>query len=748
MTEKNERGFEAATICHICGENLESDKVRYHCHVSGKYRGAAHNACNLKFRIPSFIPVVMHNLKGYDSHLIMNHLGKLDAEITCIPNNMEKYVSFTIADRYQSKQSDEPPAKRAKVSRSLNLRFIDSLAFMNASLDSLVKNLKSSGAENFIHLNREFDSPVQRELLTRKGSYPYEYMDSFERFDETCLPQQEAFYSSLSDEGISEEDYKHAQEVWDTFHCRNIGDYHDLYLRSDVFLLADVFENFRSTCLSNYELDPAHYFTDPGLSWDACLKKSGVKLELLTDPDMHMMFEKGIRGGISMVSHRHAIANNPQMQNYNPEQPTSYLMYLDANNLYGWAMSEYLPTGGFRWLDEEEVNDLDVDNIPEDGSKGYILEVDLEYPEELHGAHDQYPLAPEKILVTDDLLSSYSKRLKDKFDMGSSKVPKLIPNLHDKTNYVLHYRNLQLYLKLGMKLKKIHRVIEFNQAPWMKEYIDFNTSRRMEAKNGFEKDFFKLMNNSVFGKTMENLRKRVDVKLVNDERMRTKLVSQPYFKLMKIFNFHLVAIEMRKKNLTLNRPIYCGMAILDNSKMLMYRFHYELIKQRYGSDATLLFTDTDSLCYHIKTEDVYHDMFERKEEFDFSDYPKESKFHDPTNKKVIGKMKDETASVPIVEFVGLRSKMYSFKTEEHECKKAKGINKGVVRRKMRHQDYLKTLEKQTRSLARMRAIRSTNHRVTSCEINKIGLSSYDDKRYIMEDGKATLAFGNSAILDN
>ena len=775
MMDENQADFEATTHCHICGEALESDRVRDHCHITGAYRGAAHDQCNLRFRIPTFIPVVFHNLKGYDSHLIMQHLGKLDAEITCIPNNTERYVSFTIADRYQSKQkptddddvedeaidgannrkrsyqSDEPPAKRAKeskkkVSRSLNLRFIDSLAFMNASLDSLVKNLKTSGAENFVHLNREFDSPVARELLTKKGSYPYDYMNSFERFEETQLPPQAAFYSKLNEQEQSDEDYEHAKAIWSWFGLRSMGQYHDLYLKTDVLLLSDVFENFRSTCLSNYELDPAHYFTAPGLSWDACLRHSNVTLELLSDPDMHMMFEKGIRGGISIITHRHAKANNKYLSSYDPAKESSYIVYLDANNLYGWAMSQYLPTGGFRWLDEEEVNDLDVDNIPEDGSKGYILEVDLEYPEELHGAHDQYPLAPEKILVTDDMLSSYSKRLKDKFDMGSSKVPKLIPNLMDKTKYVVHYRNLQLYLRLGLKLKKIHRVIEFNQAPWMKEYIDFNTLHRQNASNPFEKDFFKLMNNSVFGKTMENQRNKVNVKLVNDERTRTKLVSQPHFKSMKIFTEDFTGIEMRKKSIQPNKPIYCGFTILDNSKVLMYDFHYNFIKARYGSQATLLFTGTDSLVYEIKTEDIYRDMFQRKELFDFSDYPTDCPFYDETNRKLLGKFKDETASVPIVEFVGLRSKMYSFNTEEHECKKAKGVKNSVVRRKMRHQDYLKTLNHQTRSVARMRAIRSTNHRVTSCEINKIGLSCYDDKRYIMEDGKATLAFGNCQVL--
>ena len=175
-------------------------------------------------------------------------------------------------------------------------------------------------------------------------------MDSLDRFDETCLPPQEAFYSSLSDEGITDDDYKHAQEVWDTFNCATLGDYHDLYLKTDVLLLADVFENFRQTALSTYKLDPAHYYTLPGYSWDCLLKCTNVSLELLTEPDMYLFVEKGLRGGISMVSNRHATANNQYMENYNNEEPMSFIQYLDANNLYGWAMSQPMPTGGFQWV--------------------------------------------------------------------------------------------------------------------------------------------------------------------------------------------------------------------------------------------------------------------------------------------------------------------------------------------------------------------------------------------------------------
>jgi len=236
--------------------------------------------------------------------------------------------------------------------------------------------------------------------------------------------------------------------------------------------------------------------TSPGLSWQACLKMTGVELEQLTDPDMHLFIEEGMRGGISMITHRHAEANNPYIEGYDPNQETNYLMYLDANNLYGWAMSQHLPTGNFGWLTEQEVEYLDVRNIPDEEGEGYILEVDLEYSKEFHSLHNDYPLAPEQVKVSADILSPYSLQLIDDLDMQNQTfTTKLIPNLNNKTNYVLHYRNLQQYLSLGMKLTKVHRVLGFNQSPWLKTYIDFNTEKRKMVTNAFEKDLYKLMNN-------------------------------------------------------------------------------------------------------------------------------------------------------------------------------------------------------------------------------------------------------------
>ena len=268
------------------------------------------------------------------------------------------------------------------------------------------------------------------------------------------------------------------------------------------------------------------------------------------------------------------------------------------------------------------------------------------------------------------MLSDYCK----KFNIKVGRVKKLVPNLEPKKNYVLHYKNLKQYLDLGLKVTKVHSALEFDQSPWLKTYIDFNTQKQTMPESSFEKDFFKLMNNSVFGKTIENLRKRINVTLINNLEKLLKHASKSTFISCIIFNENLVAIHKIKESLTLNRTAYIGMFILDISKTLMYDFHYNYIKEKFGSNAKLLFTDMNSLTYNIRTEDIYKDFWANKDKFDFSDYNKNSGFYDPTNKKVIGKMKDETKGVLIVEFVGLRSKMYSYvQNDEITCKKSKGI---------------------------------------------------------------------------
>ena len=717
--------FNGATKCWICkGEFVDTayekgyrknEKVKDHCHYTGRFRGAAHNSCNLKYKKPKFIPVVFHNLSGYDSHLFIKNLGYTAGNIDCIPNNEEKYISFTkniVTGSYTNKEGKTKPIKH-------KIRFIDSFKFMSTSLDSLVNNLPK---EAFNNLEGCYKGE-KLSLVKRKGVYPYEYMDSLERLDETQLPPKEAFYSKLMGEGISNEDYEHAKKVWEVFDMKTLQDYHDLYNKTDVLLLADVFENFRKICLNNYKLDPAHYFTAPGLAWDACLKMTNVELELLSDIDMLFMIEKGIRGGVSMISNRYGKANNKYMgKSFNEKEPSKYIQYLDANNLYGWAMSNPLPTHGFKRMKVDELETWELHSC--------ILEVDLEYPKSLHDLHNDYPLAPEQIVV--------------------NKISKLIPNLGDKKKYILHYENLKQCLRLGLKLTHIHRGIKFKESPWLEKYISLNTKLRTEAKNEFEKDFFKLMNNSVFGKTMENIRNRVVINLVNKKKQAEKLSAKPNFKHCYIFSEDLVAIHMKKTKLDFDKPVYLGMCILDLSKTLMYDFHYNYIKQKYGDKAKLLLTDTDSLMYEIQTEDFYKDINgDVKNRFDTSGYPPGHPSGIPSgfNKKVLGMFKDEVNGNVIDEFVGLKAKLYSYKMfEGEESKKCKGVKKSVVKKSITHKDYKKCLTDRKPQLRKMNGIRSYKHNVFTEEVNKVALSADDDKRYILEDGINTLALGHYRIL--
>ena len=252
-------------------------------------------------------------------------------------------------------------------------------------------------------------------LLLRKGVYLYEYMDNWERFEETLLPSKESFYSNLNMENIDDFDYRHGNKVFKRFKSKSLGEYHDLYVQSDTLLLADVFENFRNKCLKVYELNPAHFLSLPGLAWQPCLKKTNVKLELLTDYDMLLMVKEGIRGGICHSIHRHAKVNNKYMENYDESKESSYIQYLHANNLYGWAMSQELPVNDFKWVkDTSKINEEFIKNYNENNKKGYNFEVDVKYPKKLYDPHSDLPFLPKRMKINE--------------------CEELVCNLHNKKN--------------------------------------------------------------------------------------------------------------------------------------------------------------------------------------------------------------------------------------------------------------------------------------------------------------------------
>ena len=383
-----------------------------------------------------------------------------------------------------------------------------------------------------------------------------------------------------------------------------------------------------------------------------------------------VMIESGIRGGIAAISHRHAKANNEYMgTEFDPTKDSKFISYFDVNNLHGWAMLKQLPTSGFKWMTDDELHDWK--------HLSCILEVDLDYPKDLHNLHNDYPLAPKRVKI--------------------GIVKKLIPNLNNKTNYVVHYENLKLYESLVLQITKIHRRIKFEESAWLEEYINLNMKLRIEAKqsgNNFEVDFFKLMNNSVFGKTLESITKRVDIRVISSDKVVQKLATKPNYDCCTIFDQNLIAVHTKRTTLYFNKPVYLGMSILDLSISLIYDFHYNYIKTKYKDKAQLLFTDTDSLAYEIKIKDFSKDINPDIEKlFDTSDYPinHPSPIKTGLNSKVLGMFKDEAGEKQIVEFVGLRAKLYSYKMLDGSVdKKCKGVTKNVTKRSIQSDDILMT----------------------------------------------------------
>lgn len=775
LTREEQARFEASTHCNCCGKEYSDDnrKVRHHDHRTGLFVEALCNSCNLQIKprkrrciweskmnkksggrrrggdddgdecgYTFFVPCVFHNLSNYDSHHIFRHfnsriaerldkncIGKAADPVEIIGLNLEKYISFEI----------------------LYLRFIDSVRFLNASLSTLVDNLCKScdkPFDKFVNTKKYMGS---NPLLFAKGIFPYQYFTDLSKFNDTSLPPKEAFYSELSMEGITDEEYERAQKMWKTFNCKTFKDYHDLYLKTDVLLLADCFQHFRDLSLSNYDLDPAHFLTLPSLAWQSCLKYTDEELDLIQDPQIYTFLESAIRGGISVISHRYAKANNPYMGDaYDPSKPNSYLLYTDANNLYGYAMSQKLPVRNFRFLEPEEIESIDFCSVSDDSDVGYIIECDLHYPENLHDVHNDYPLAPESMIITPDMLSPYSKS----FGAKHVDCKKLVPNLYDKLKYITHYRNFKLYVELGLEVTKIHRVLTFEQKAWMKPFIDFNTQKRQAAKSVFLQSFYKNSVNSCFGKTMENVRLRRNIQLVMDEMRVKKLIAKPQIENFRVVSEDVVLVDRVREHVMLDKPIYAGFTTLELSKLLMFSLHYGVFVKHFGSKARLLFTDTDSLTYHIETEDLYRDMLPLRDEFfDTSNYPSDHPLYSTANAKVVGKLKDECASKPAVEFVGLRSKMYSLLLvddvdNENVKMTAKGVKRCYVENSVRHKMYVETLRSRQCTYATFQNIISHNHKLMTVDITKKCLSAYDDKRHICQDGYTTFAHGHYRTRDS
>ena len=747
MTSTDKATHKNNKNCNQCKAEYtkKNNKVRHHDHISGLFIDSICYDCNIQLQYKKFIPVYIHNLKGYDAHLFISSLNKYGYKeekkpiITCIPNNEERYISFSKSikvDTYTDKKGVIKPIM-------YDIRFIDTFAFMASSIESLAENLlkgcitTEDKRKIFKNISNHFTDDEQFNLMTQKGVYPYDYIDNYEKLNTPNLPSIEEFYSKLCNKKCTTDDYNIALKVYKTFNCKSFLEYHNIYLISDVLLLTDIWENFRNVCYKNYNLDCEYYYTAPGLSFDAMLKYTKIELELLTDIDMYLFCENGIRGGVSQISTRHAIANNKYLENYDKSKEDSYIVYLDANNLYGHSMCQYLPVGGFKWNVEEWTKEK-ILNLKDDSIDGYLFSVDLDIPEGKHNYFNDYPLCPENISIKKNELNLWQQE-----NYKESKIQKLCLTLHNKKDYIVNYRYLKMALSLGYELVKVNKVLEYKQDNFLKKYIMLNTELRTKASNDFEKDFYKLMNNSVYGKTMENVRNRINFRLVSSEEQALRVKNMKRF---TPFDDELCGVHIQKTKVILNKPIYLGQNILDDSKVLMSDFHYNFMYEKIKQEnIKLLFTDTDSLCYNIKNENIFDIMKNNKSYFDLSNYDKRHELYDKINNKVIGKFKNQSP-IQIKEFLGLRSKLYSYilDGETKSDNKCKGV-KGYIGETFDIKDYIKCNETHESKTINQNSIRSYKHQLYTETISKIALSCFDDKRYIENDNINTYSFGHKDI---
>lgn len=659
LNDKKKSSSYNVNACNICGQRFLPNQIRVRDHNhwgDGSIRGLAHQACNLNYRATYFIPIIIHNFQNYDSHLILKNLPQKYARyVEIIPNNMEKFSMFTLNE----------------------MKFLDSYLFLDASLDNLIQNLIKSN-HDFPLFNSFFENYEHRDLLKRKNNFPYRYFDSVNKLNETRLPPKSAFFNDLTGCDISDVEYQHALTVFEKFKCKTFSDYLQLYQNVDTVLLAEVFLVFRRTSLKYYSLDPVHYITSAQLTWDAGLKYSKVELKLLNCVDTYLWFESQMRGGISFLGTRYVKANNPFIPDtYNPNVCNNFILPLDCNNLYGFCLSQPLPIGNFAWLTESEIENFNILNTVSHSDVGYILEVDLYYPSSLHKKHDDFPLAVQHIPITYDMLSPYMQEMCDAFNLSSTlPCKKLVPNFFEKKNYITHYLNLKFYIQQGLVLKKIHRILSFSQQPFLKEYIHFNNTKRALARSEFEKAFFKKLNNSWYGKSIENVRKKINIRGSFDEEDCKKYLSNCALEEFQIINENFSVFKLKRLNLRLDKPIYVGFSVLELSKLHMYHLYYNYFKKYYKNRSHLVYIDTDSLYVNVETKNIREDLKQNQFQsiLDLSNFPVDHPLHNDSNKAKLGCLKFETVS-EIKQFIGLKSKMYAFEYADACKKKAKGIKK-------------------------------------------------------------------------
>lgn len=734
-TSKNTREEKKiASYCYLCKKvfTLDSDKTIHHLHYKKleNFAGIACASCNLLMRQNHIIvPCFAHN-SNFDISMFISHLSLAHTKnIQLIARNNEKFISLQIGK---------------------HLRILDSLNFLPSSLDNLVHNLKLSGEENFIITRTVFAENFN--LMIRKGCFPYSYI-THTNLQETKLPSIDDFFDDLNNRACSTENYLHAQQVWTNFKCNTLQDFLLIYNLSDVTLLLDCILQFRNMVHSKFHVDIFYYYGIPSLTFSSWLKYCRIELDMLTDYNIYLYFED-VCGGISLIPNRYFEAKNrfthPDSYDIDNEK---FLLFVDATALYTYCLMFRQPCGQHVWLTKQEIDACNFLETPDDFHIGYRIECDLHVPLDLHDYFNDLPLAVSQFTCTEKMLSHYTLNMRQQQNQTSF-AKMLIPNLFDKSKFICDYRLLKRFVKYGLIIKKVYRILSYRQDYVVREYVTMLTEMRKQAKTTYERDLFKLLSNSLYGTFLQNQRGYVKRDIALTTKQVKKLVASPYFESFQNVSDSVSIICSKYKKIKLNRPYFIGSTILDLSKSVMYDYHYGLFKKNF-SKCKLLLMDTDSLLYGIsiaKNElNPYEFVKNNSHLFDLSNLDPNSilgkSIYNECNKSKPGTLKLELGHYVPTEFVGLRAKSYALKyisleTKEEFTKKVlKGIKRDVVKQEITFDDYKTTLFDSVQFVHSATLIRQIKHNVFNVKLTKSSLSANDQKRWILED-HSTLAIGH------
>ena len=715
--------------CYLCEKVFLPGEVRHRDHTHfgvnrGRYNGLLCLTCNTRFNTVNHwrkVVLCCLNAANFDHKLIcyeLDYAKTLFPNIEILCKSTEK-ITAIFCDMF---------------------RFIDVISFLPSSLEKLVNILLESKPKlDILAQSGLYYNETQRRLLTKKQCLCYEYIKSLSQLrTETRLPKKSDFFSKLNNTGLTDDEYSHSLKVFKEFGCKNLLDYVILYQRVDTYLLSEVFENYRKLARVSFDLDPLNYVTSPSYSFDCMLYKTKARIERVQDPQIFLEIESNIRGGLSLCSERYVEATpnltKKQFARLSKSQQSKQfkLLYFDVVNLYGYCMTFPLPVSSYRYLSRQEIKQIDWYRPNENSGYGYILTCDLKYPAKYHKAHSSFPLAPESIEITYDDLSPFNKRC---FDMTSSnrnyKAKKLTATLGDKNNYTLYYLNLSDYLRWGLVLTKIHSVISFREENFMKTYVETCADLRRKATNNVEKTIYKSSVNTLYGKTLENVRDRTQCNIITTRgKMETKLLSNQ-FTSFNIIKEGLVFSFQKSKVVRMTNPILCAFVILERAKLSVYRLFYDTLRPTFR-DISFLYGDTDSLIckltgrsHHWANKKIRHVM-------DMSNQIGKRKCD--KNKGKLGFLKDETGGNKILAYCGIRSKVYSFITKDQtQTNVCKGV-KSHVRKKIPFSIYKKCLKKPIRVKIKQFQLTSKHQKIFLREVEKIAFTSFSDKTFILNCG--------------